>query len=390
MRRAMDQSGTGTRKDPPAKTLGDRREGAAETGTTKHALPETEKVMAVLEELGLEPAGAETIGAAGSILVPALGGGGRRFLLKYYLSCPSACYEPGTDPAERALQRESSFYRYLDVVDRDRCFANIPRMVIADQQEKPRWTLFEGIRGAAPAATRELRPDWLVDTLRSLQDFPARLTDGRRGLSLERWDSYAHREVILQMRDRVEPRVGEKAWDLLCRTLNEAREWTESTEPILVNGWFQDDTLLVDERGRIYQHEFRRVGLGGRHIDFAWYWLSRSGRTSSTRSTVPAWRPPPGFGSTGRPGAWPSTWPAWKSPAAGRKRRSMPPWSCSNGASWAAPSSFPDPRPAGPGGGRNFSCPLHAREPSAEFSAPHRAGTDGGISSQTICPHGFV
>jgi hypothetical protein len=264
----MNQGGTGIRREQ----CDDRQ--APPSDTARSGQPETEKVLAILEDLGLKPLPGGALQAAGSILVPATGSGGHDFLLKYYLPCPQPCYEPGPDPDCRSRERESSFYRYLDVVDRDRCFANIPRMVLVDQAAIPGWILLEGIPGARTAATGELRPDWLVDTLRSLQDFPARLTDGRRGLILERWDPYAHREVIFQMRDRVEPRVGQQGWDLLCRTLNEAREWTESTAPILVNGWFQENTLLVDEGGRIYQHEFRRVGLGSRNIDFAWFWLS--------------------------------------------------------------------------------------------------------------------
>ncbi len=240
------------------------------------APPESARVLACLEELGLEPQQAQPFQSHDALFLPALGRDGHPFLFKYFLSCPVGLFEPGLDPEGDCRRREAAFYRFLDVVDRDRVFLNVPRLVITDQADPPRWVLLEGIPGLHTAREETPRPDWLLDAIASIQRIPLRLTQGRRGLSLERWDPYAHREAIFKMREQVEPKVGPKAWDLLARTLNEAREWTDSQDPVLVCGDFQEDSLLLDEDGRIYLQDFRRVGWGNPDHDFSWLWVGTS------------------------------------------------------------------------------------------------------------------
>lgn len=235
--------------------------------------PETAQILECIEELGLQPRESQPFQTHNALFLQAEGRDGRLFLFKFYLSCPVGRFEPGLDPEGDCCRREAAFYRFLDVVDRDRVFLNVPRLVITDQGDPPRWVLLEGIPGLRKATEEPPRPDWLLDAMVSLQRIPLRLTQGRRGLALERWDPYAHREVVLKMREHVEPKVGPKAWDLLVRTLNEAREWTDSQEPVLVTGDFQDDSILMDEDGRIYLQEFRRVGWGNPDHDFSWYWV---------------------------------------------------------------------------------------------------------------------
>ncbi len=243
----------------------------------KSSPPETAQVLECLEELGLEPRENQPFQSHDALFLQAYGRDGRLFLFKFYLSCPVGRFEPGLDPEGDCRRREAAFFRFLDVVDRDRVFLNVPRLVITDQADPPRWILMEGIEGLRPAAGERPRPDWLLDAMASIQRIPLRLTQGRRGLTLERWDPYAHREVILRMEAQVEPKVGPKAWDLLVRTLNEAREWTDSQDPVLVCGDFQEDSLLLDKDGRIYLQDFRRVGWGNPDHDLSWYWVGSSG-----------------------------------------------------------------------------------------------------------------
>lgn len=226
----------------------------------------------ILEELNLSPLGQGPVMACQALMQPCQGGDDNEFLLKLFLSCPGSKFEQGSDPRGECQRREHSFYRFLDVVDRDRCFVNVPRLIVADPGDPPLWMLFEGIEGLRVPVQDPIRPDWLLDAMKALQRLPLKLTHGRRGLMLERWDPYAHREVIFQMRDRVEPKVGVKAWDLLCRTLHEAREWTDTQEPVLVYGRFQEDLLLLDDMERIYLHDFRRSGWGNPDHDFGWFW----------------------------------------------------------------------------------------------------------------------
>ncbi len=241
-------------------------------GETKSP-PETHILFSIMEELGLTPLHPMPMVCTNSLFFHAKGRDGRLFLLKAFKPCPVGRFDPGADPGGTCQKREASFYRFLDVVDRDRCFINVPKLVLSDPEDPPKWLLFEGCQDMEPAQGKELRMDWLIDASKALQRFPVKLTFGRRGLTLERWDPYAHREVIFRMREEVEPKIGQKAWDLLCRTLNEAREWVDTQDPVLVNGCFQEENLLVDSMGRIYIHDFRRVGLGNPDHDFSWFWI---------------------------------------------------------------------------------------------------------------------
>lgn len=257
----MDERAIQTSPDQPARPV-----------ACSATRPESAVVLEIIEELGLEPEGTLPLQAHQALLVPARGRDGNPFLLKYFQPCPVGKFDPSNDPEGECQRREAAFYRFLDVVDRERCLLNSPRLVLTDPRDPPRWVLLEGLEGMRVAGGEELRLDWLADALRALQRISLKLTLGRRGLMLERWDPYAHREVVFRMQGLVEPKVGPKAWDLLVRTLHEAREWTDSQDPVLVAGRFQDEMLLLDDHGRIYLHEFRRVGFGNPDHDFGWYW----------------------------------------------------------------------------------------------------------------------
>lgn len=250
-------------------------------------------VRAVLAELGLRerdpgrplPASAHD----SSLPVPCRGGGGRDFLLKYYLPpAPDQLTPVGVRLGDYA-RRETAFYRFLEAADPDRREVPVPRSVLIGPGDPPTWLLLEWIEPAPGPVPEVLGLDQVFEALGRLQAIPVDRLLGRRDFPLNQWTPVGYLERIRLMYEPALEVIGERRWRQVQKFATEAMRWTETRPPLLVHGDFTEQNLLVDQEGRGYLVDFEEIGIGNIDHDLAWLWIHSQRDQSWKRQLMLRW-----------------------------------------------------------------------------------------------------
>jgi aminoglycoside phosphotransferase len=233
--------------------------------------------LQVIDELGLKEADTGRLrpssGHRSSILVPADGVDGRPFLLKYFIPPREGQYYPSGVVLADYARRECAFYRYLDTVDAHRRSLPVPKTILLDNADPPRWILLERIAGAIGPAEEVLGMDHVFELLQMLRKIPVDSLLGRRNFPLNRWETVSYLDRVRMMFDPVIQVIGQDRWQYVLAFYSEALRWTETRPPVLVHGDFTASNILIDEEGGSNLLDFERVGTGNEDHDFAWFWI---------------------------------------------------------------------------------------------------------------------
>ncbi len=216
-------------------------------------------------------------------------GKGKRFLLKYYLPSHPSTILPAGARAEDYQRREVGFYRLLDSIDPQRRELPVPRTVLVDPGELPRWLLLEWLPGAVGPAEEVLGQDHVIQLLERLRAVPTERLLGRRSFPLEHWDPVAYLDRVRAMYDAVLFVLGESRWRHVQRFFAEAVRWTDGRKHVLVHGDFTEQNIVVTEDGAPYLIDFESVGIGNPDHDFAWFWIHSGRRHEWKRQLLGRW-----------------------------------------------------------------------------------------------------
>jgi Phosphotransferase enzyme family len=225
--------------------------------------------LAESETGGMRP----TSGHHSSILLPCDGVDGRSFLLKYFLPPREGQYYPSGVKLEDYARRECAFYRYLDTVDAERRSHPVPKTVLLDNADPPRWILLERIAEAVGPAEEVLGMDHIFRLLQTLAQIPVESLRGRRNFPLNRWDAISYLDRVRMMYDPILRVIGEDRWTQVMNFFQEALRWIETRPEVVVHGDFTAANILIDEAGEPFLLDFERVGTGNEDHDFAWFWI---------------------------------------------------------------------------------------------------------------------
>ncbi len=246
----------------------------------------------VLRELQLTESEASrrlSSGHRNSIPLVAEGVGGRRFLLKYYLPADPDKILPAGVRDDDFRRREVGFYRLLDSIDPDRRELPVPRTILVDPGDLPRWILLEWLPGAVGPAEEVLGQDHVLELLAKLAKVPTERMLGRRSFPLEHWDPIGYLDRVRTMYDAVLFVLGEPRWRQVQRFFAEAVRWTDGRPHVLVHGDFTDSNIVVTEDGDPYLIDFETIGIGNRDHDFAWFWLHSNRHHEWKRQLLGRW-----------------------------------------------------------------------------------------------------
>jgi aminoglycoside phosphotransferase (APT) family kinase protein len=272
----------------PSRTPPSRSRPVTPTPTETH----WQEARATLRDLDLQevtPQHGLASGHRSSLPIVARGGGGRTFLLKYYLPATPETILPAGARGDDFSRREAGFYRLLDSIDPARRDFPAPRTIAVGPGDPPRWLLLEWLPGARGPAEEVIGQDHVHELLAKLRDVPTDRLLGRRGFPLEHWDPIGYLDRIRAMYDAVLFVLGESRWRHVQRFFAEAVRWTDGRKHVLVHGDFQENNIVVTEDGRPFLVDFECVGVGNRDHDFAWFWIHSQRHPEWKRQLLGRW-----------------------------------------------------------------------------------------------------